>query len=102
MNMGGSSFVSAGQSAFVNTLTKQVRSTLPALDPNMVITTGATEIRNVFSSIEIPRIIAAYMAGINTALIIPIAATGLAFVFSLFARWERLNSKATKEAVAAA
>ncbi|KAM0335062.1 hypothetical protein ACHAQA_000096 [Verticillium albo-atrum] len=102
MNLGGSSFVSAGQCAFVNTMLRYLPSTAPGVDPAAVVATGATEIRNVFAAGEIPGILDAYMAGIKVALAIAIGATGLAFLVSLLSRWDKLNAEKAKEAGAVA
>ncbi|KAH7369278.1 major facilitator superfamily-domain-containing protein [Plectosphaerella cucumerina] len=100
MNLGGSSFISAGQAAFVNTLLSRLPTTAPGVDPLDVVATGATDIRPVFSAAQVPGILEAYMGGIKLALILPIAATGIAFVVSAFSKWQKLPSSATKEAVA--
>jgi hypothetical protein len=100
MNLGGSSFISAGQAAFVNTLLSRLPTTAPGVDPLDVVATGATDIRPIFSAAQVPGILEAYMGGIKLALILPIAATGIAFVVSAFSKWQKLPSSATKEAVA--
>lgn len=101
MNLGGSSFVSAGQSAFINTLLGRLPTTAPGVDPMQVVATGATDIRTVFSAADVPGILDAYMSGIRIALILPIVGTGLAFCTSVFSKWHKLPSSAVKEAVAA-
>lgn len=102
MNLGGSSFISAGQAAFVNTLIGRLPATAPGVDPLDVVTTGATDIRSVFSADVVPGIMEAYMDGIHIALVLPIVATGFAFVMSVFSKWQKLPSSATKEAAVAA
>ncbi|KAM0273222.1 hypothetical protein ACHAQH_008390 [Verticillium albo-atrum] len=97
MNLGGSSFVSAGQCAFVNTMLRYLPRTAPNVDPMTVVATGATEIRRMFSIDEIPGILDAYMAGIKVAMAIAIGATGLAFLVGLLSRWEKLNADKAKE-----
>ncbi|KAM9879568.1 major facilitator superfamily transporter [Verticillium dahliae] len=97
MNLGGSSFVSAGQCAFVNTMLRSLPNTAPNVDPATVVATGATDIRRVFSADEMPGILDAYMAGIKIAIAIAIGATGLALLTSLLSRWERLNAEKVKE-----
>lgn len=42
MNCGGTFFVSAAQSAFVNKMLNTLPSTAPGVDPTTVIATGAT------------------------------------------------------------
>ncbi|TPX11354.1 uncharacterized protein E0L32_001172 [Thyridium curvatum] len=87
--IGGAVFVTAAQTAFVNKLTQTLASTLPAVDPAKVVTTGATEIRSVFPAGQVPVIVSSYMAGIKVAIAIAIAGAGLGFLITLFTRWEK-------------
>ncbi len=68
----------------------------------MVLGTGATQIRDVFSAEQVPGILVAYMAGIKNALAIAIGAVGVAFVVSLFSNFKRMNTDALKGAGGAA
>lgn len=79
--MGGAFWVSAAQSAFVNALVGQLDD---SVDPLLVLGTGATQLRRVFSPAQMPGILVAYMAGIRTALALAVGACGLALVASLF------------------
>lgn len=92
--VGGAFFVSAGQSAFVNTLIGRLPTAAPGVDPAMVVLTGATEIRNVFPPDKVPGILVAYMAGIKVPFAITIAGVGVAFIASLMSKWKRLNKEA--------
>jgi hypothetical protein len=58
----------------------------------LVIATGATKLREVFSAIELDGILAAYMAGIKVAFAITIGAVGISLPLSLFSRWMNLNA----------
>lgn len=89
-NIGGTTLLSAAQSAFNNKLINTLHTTVPELDPALVISTGATELRTSFSAEQFPSILAAYMAGIRAALAIPIAATGTAALVSACNSWKRL------------
>jgi hypothetical protein len=62
-----------------------------------VIATGATQIRAAFTADEIPGIVIAYMEGIKVALAIPIGATGIALLASLFSSWKRSNGETVQE-----
>jgi hypothetical protein len=68
----------------------------PSVNPLLVIATGATQIRSVFSPEQLPGVLAAYMQGIKVSLGITIGATGMAVLISLFSSWRRLNPKALK------
>ncbi|KAK1767502.1 major facilitator superfamily domain-containing protein [Phialemonium atrogriseum] len=101
MNAGGTCFVTAAQSVFVNRLRVTLPATAPGVDPAAFVTTGATQLRSRFPADKIPGILLAYADGIKSALIIPIGATGVALIVILFSRWKRLKSGNSKAAVAA-
>lgn len=92
--VGGAFLVSAAQSAFVNVLVKKLPFTAPTVNPETVIATGATELRNVFSPDEVPGIISAYMDGLTISFVICLAATCMAFIIGMFSKWQRLNRDA--------
>jgi hypothetical protein len=79
----------------------KLATSAPDVDPRVLLGTGATQIRAVFTAEQIPGILVAYMEGIKTALAIATAAVGFSFVISLFSKWRRLNPEALKNAGAA-
>ncbi|KAK6504813.1 hypothetical protein TWF481_006751 [Arthrobotrys musiformis] len=89
--LGGSFFVAAGQSAFVNRLLANLPDT-PEIDRMLVVATGATEIRRAFPARYVPDIVAAYMQGIKVSLGIPTGAAGVGLVVALFGRWGRIHA----------
>ncbi|KAJ4051529.1 hypothetical protein NW761_014164 [Fusarium oxysporum] len=100
--IGGSFFLSASQSAFVNRLLSSLPSSIEGVEPALIVETGATQIRSTFAPDVVPDIISAYMVGIKTAFMIAIAGTSLAFVFSWGSKWERINREkqsGTEEAI---
>lgn len=98
MNLGGTSFITAAQSAFVNKMTRHLSITAPGVDPLVVIQTGATEIRHKFAASQVAGIVAAYMSGLKVAFAIVIGAAGLSLIIGLFNRWKKLNAEVAKEA----
>ncbi|TPX12435.1 uncharacterized protein E0L32_006847 [Thyridium curvatum] len=100
--VGGAFFVSAAQSAFLNTLLKSVVKYAPEVDPSTVVLTGATEIRHVFPASSLQGILLAYMDGLKVTFALVLAGTGLAFVIGLASRWKRLNTEALQGAGGAA
>jgi hypothetical protein len=91
MNAGGTAFVSAGQSAFVNRLIDVLPTIAPGVNATTVVATGATQIRNEFPADRVPGVIDAYMSGLKVAFAITIGAAGLAFVVAFFSNWRRLK-----------
>ena len=93
--VGGAFMVAAAQAAFVNVLVKVLPYSAPGVDPATVVTTGATDLRKVFSADQVPGILVAYMHGLKIAFAIGLASTGVAFIIiTLFQRWNRLNTAA--------
>ncbi|KAK6073813.1 major facilitator superfamily transporter [Seiridium cupressi] len=89
--LGGAFSVAAAQSAFVNTIVKDLTGNSLGIDPAKVIATGATQIRESFPSNQLDAILRAYMAGIKAAFIISIALAGASFAASLFSSYKRLH-----------
>ena len=89
--IGGAFGVSAAQAAFGNILLKSLPS---SIDSVTVIVTGATQLRSVFTSEELPAVLFAYMAGIKAAFAVAIGFSGLSLVVSLASNWEKLKTHA--------
>jgi len=68
----------------------------------MVIGTGATQLRNVFSGEELTSVVLAYMAGIKVALALVVGLTGFTCVIVAFVPRQKLNAEALKNTGAAA
>ncbi|KAG7289157.1 hypothetical protein NEMBOFW57_005520 [Staphylotrichum longicolle] len=98
--VGGAFWVSAAQSAFVNTMLNRLATSAPAVNPLAVLATGATQIRQMFPAEQVPGILVAYMAGIQTALALALGAVGVSFVVSLFSNFKRLNRNSVKAGAA--
>ncbi|KAL2257810.1 hypothetical protein VTK26DRAFT_9135 [Humicola hyalothermophila] len=98
----GAFWISAAQSAFVNQMLVRLASVAPDIDPHLLIDTGVTQLREVFTPEQLPGILEAYMHGIRTAFAIVIGILGGAFLVSPFSRFKRLNSDAVKAAGGAA
>ncbi|KAH8431038.1 MDR family MFS transporter [Aspergillus melleus] len=90
--IGGAIFVSAGQSAMSNVLLKVLPGQSLDIDPLEVVTTGATELRDTFSSDQMSGILTSYMKGIKAAFIIATVASSVATVVSVGSRWKKLSS----------
>ncbi|KAF4635601.1 hypothetical protein G7Y89_g2492 [Cudoniella acicularis] len=89
-------------SGFVNKLLQRVATYVPGVDPILLIATGATDLRKVFTADEVPGILLAYMDGIKVAFAIATGSAVLSFVISTFMPWKRLDTKKIKEAGGAA
>ncbi|KAI9876565.1 MAG: hypothetical protein M1823_007254, partial [Watsoniomyces obsoletus] len=52
--IGGAIWISAAQAGFTNKLLQRLPITAPGVSPELVIITGATELRNVFTAEQLP------------------------------------------------
>lgn len=100
--IGGSFTLSAAQSAFNNKLISTLSSTAPGVNPALVLVTGATEIRDVFTPAQVPGIVAAYMQGLKTVFAICTGTFGAAFLVSLCSSWKRLHLEELEKAAGGA
>lgn len=55
--------------------------------------TGATELRDVFSTEQLGGILLAYIQGIKISFGITAAALGVSFLLSLLSKWKRINAE---------
>ncbi|KAK9417339.1 putative efflux pump antibiotic resistance protein [Seiridium unicorne] len=94
--IGGAFLVSAAQSAFNNTIIRTAASTASGINPALLLATGATQIRTVFTSAQVPGVVAAYMTGIKVVFAITIGASGFASLFSLCGSWKKLHAEDLK------
>ena len=85
--------MSAGQSGFANKLITSVLKLAPAVNPALVVATGATDLRTVFSPDEFPHILQAYMDGLRVAFAVAIPLAGIALPISIFSNWRNIKGK---------
>lgn len=91
--MGATFMLAAAQAGFTNQLKQRLASTAPNVDRALVLATGATDIRRVFSGADLVGIIRAYEWGIKVAFAIVIAASCVSAIFSLCTKWDNINKK---------
>jgi MFS transporter, DHA2 family, glioxin efflux transporter len=91
--IGGAIWISAAQAGFANKLLHRLPITASSVDPSVVITTGATELRKVFDAQQIAGILDAYMDGIRVTFAISIACACVTALLVLTPRWESIKGK---------
>ncbi|TEA19417.1 putative efflux pump gsfJ [Colletotrichum sidae] len=91
--VGGAFFVAAAQSGFLITMLKSAVAAVPDIDANLVVLTGATQIREAFAPDVVPAVIRAYMDGLKVTFALTVAGVGVSFFLALFSRWTKLNTK---------
>ncbi|KAJ5118824.1 hypothetical protein N7526_010461 [Penicillium atrosanguineum] len=68
--VGGAVFVAAAQAAFVNQIIIKLAATTPSINLALVVSTGASELRDVLTAEQMKAILPAYMAGPQILLIV--------------------------------
>lgn len=64
----------------------------------MALGTGATQIREAFTAVQIPIVIDAYISGLKTVFAITVAAFGTAAFIGFLGNWKRLDAEKIKKA----
>lgn len=101
--LSGAVFVSVAQSLFANRLLSDVPKYVPGVDPHLVVVTGATELRKVFTPEQMPGVIRSFMDGLKDAYALSIALAGVAVLVSaVVIAIDRRRLAVGKGAVAAA
>jgi len=96
---GGSVFISAANAVFNGALKKDLEETLPNIDSQLIIDAGATGVRTVVSSKNLPRVLDAYAAGVDQVFYLATAGAVLMFVFSWGMGWTDVRKKKEEEDV---
>jgi hypothetical protein len=76
---GGVLFVAVAQSIFSNKLIQGVTIGVPGVNPQLVISAGATDLRASLTPDQLSKVLVIFMASVKDAYIVPIALTGVAF-----------------------
>lgn len=85
--------IAAAQSGFDNQLLRKLHNTAPNVDHSLIISTGATALRQVFHGAELDSVVRGYAWGIKVAFAITITSCGISAVASLATRWNNTNKK---------
>lgn len=79
----------------VNVILKVLRGQTSTVDATKVTMTGATELRQVFSSDQMEFILTAYMQGLQAAFLVAVIASSVATIVCMAVRWVKLSGAAT-------
>ncbi|KAI9824734.1 MAG: hypothetical protein M1832_001560 [Thelocarpon impressellum] len=94
-SIGGALFISVGQNVFQNGLIRGVGKNLPGLDPQVLLYSGATEIRSTLARVQqedrLRGAILAYLEGLTDTYKLVVALAGMAFLSSLFWEWRSVK-----------
>ena len=93
-SLGGSVFVSAGNSILQNSLNKAAADNmLPGVNIHQVLARGATEFRKFVPKEALPGLIEVYNSALQKVFILAVPLAGLSFVFALALEWKSVKEK---------
>lgn len=95
MTLSSAIFISAAQAGFTNELLKSVPKKAPSISPEVVVATGASQLKDMFKPDVLPSIIASYMDGLKVAFALVIALVGISTFVSLTPKWQNIRGKAS-------
>lgn len=106
-SLGGALFISVSQSVFQNGVISGLAKYAPTVSPDLILSVGATQLRNVLESARIPEqlpnVLLAYNSGLVDCYRVALALTCCAFVASLGLEWKSVkDGGADKEGMAVA
>ncbi|KAJ5685232.1 hypothetical protein N7536_007851 [Penicillium majusculum] len=95
--LGGAIFIAVGQSVFQNGLIEGIRAYAPGVDPSVIISAGATEMRHVLITLDqldqLDDVIRAYMNGLRDTYRVSLALMVAAFVAACFVEWKSVKKR---------
>ncbi|KAJ7152947.1 major facilitator superfamily domain-containing protein [Mycena filopes] len=91
--LGGALFVSVGQNVFTNKLASGLASSVPGVNPAIVLSAGATSLRNAVDPQYLPAVLQVYNHALITAFQVSIAMACLSLVGALAMEWRSVKGK---------
>ncbi|KAK6357680.1 hypothetical protein TWF718_001988 [Orbilia javanica] len=91
--LGGALSISIAQNVFNNQLIKNLGSEVPNLDPSIVLTTGATSLKEVLPSEFLGGVLTAYNLSLTQTYYIAVAFMGLSIIGALGLEWKSIKGK---------
>lgn len=94
--LGGAIFVSAASTTFNNRLIANLRTMVPSLDTQIVISAGATNLRSTVPAAVLGDVIEAYNATLRRVFLISVVLSCLALLGSLGTEWKPIKGQREK------
>ncbi|KUL83867.1 hypothetical protein ZTR_06584 [Talaromyces verruculosus] len=91
--LGGALFVSVDENVFSNKLAKYIVEYAPGVDPAVILGAGATGIKQVVDSANLPGVLLAYNDAITQTFIVGAAMAGISIIGALVVEWESVKGK---------
>jgi hypothetical protein len=91
--LGGALFVSIGQNVFTNKLVQGLAEYVPELNPDIVLSTGATSIQQTISPQYLPGVTLAYNNALTEAYLVAAVMAALSIIGSVAIEWKSVKGK---------
>ncbi|KAJ7476946.1 major facilitator superfamily domain-containing protein [Mycena galericulata] len=91
--LGGALFVSVAQNVFSNKLSSGLVSQVPGVDPTIVLSAGATSLRNSIAAEYLPAVISVYNDALVSAYYVSVAMACLSLAGALGMEWRSVKGK---------
>lgn len=91
--LGGALFVSVDENVFSNKLVHYIVEYAPVVDPAVVLGAGATGIKQVVDSANLPGVLLAYNDAITQTFIVGAAMAGISTIGALVVEWKSVKGK---------
>ncbi|KAF2015868.1 MFS general substrate transporter [Aaosphaeria arxii CBS 175.79] len=98
--LGGALFISVGQNVFTNQLIKNLKSVVPDLNPAIVLSVGATELKNAIPQQYLKGVLQAYNLSLTQTFYVSCAAASLSIIGAAFVQWKSMKGKQIQMAAA--
>ncbi|KAF2206021.1 MFS general substrate transporter [Delitschia confertaspora ATCC 74209] len=91
--LGGALFISVAQNVFTNQLMKNLSSVVPALNPNIVLQVGATELKKVIEKRFLDGVLYAYNKTLTQTFYVSVATAAASIVGAVFVEFRSMKGK---------
>lgn len=90
---GGALLISVAQNVFQNQLIANLRTYVPDINPETVISTGATSIATTISQEFLPRVLVAYNRALDQTFYVAVAMAALSIFGAVVVEWRSIKGK---------
>ncbi|KAJ6579588.1 putative efflux pump antibiotic resistance protein [Mycena vulgaris] len=97
--LGGAIFVSIGQNIFTTKLASGLAREIPGLDPRIVLSTGATDLKTIIAPQYLSAVLMVYNQALATTFHISVAMVSLSILGSLGMEWKNIKGKKVEMAL---
>ncbi|KAJ1327417.1 MFS multidrug transporter [Microdochium nivale] len=92
-SLGGALFVAVGQTVFANGLARELVLRLPGIDPALILSSGATNLKNILSPDQLVQAIAAYNTALTSTFFVGVGLAVAMLIGSSLVEWKSVKGK---------